>query len=149
MALGVCLSVCQKNWSIWPFSSFGPVLSSGFSWLLQQPCMQIHSQHHPVISSKETVNFSQQTGFIWTGCDSWVCGTYPTDFLMSLQHVSIFPLFRNTCQQVPREISSSTGSLLLSSWAAVIGSDQAELYAFAWERNLYCIVSVLFQSWFN
>lgn len=94
---------------------------------------------------KETAH-NKQVSEPWIGCDTWVCGTYPTDILMSLQHVSIFPLFRTTCQQVPRKISSSTGSFLLSSWAAVIGSDQAELCAFAWERGTF---TVSFQYYFR
>lgn len=99
--------------------------------------------HQPPKKTVNFVNFSQQTGFraligMWLLC-LW-------HLPHRLQRVSIFPLFRTTCQQVPRGISSSTGSLLLSSWAAVIGSDQAELYAFAWERGTF---PAFFQYYFR
>lgn len=75
--------------------------------------------------------------------NSWVCDTYHTDILMSLQCISFFPIVQsNMPASAQRVISSSTGSFLLSSWAPIIRSDQPELCSFERERNHYCVVSV-------
>lgn len=140
------LSFCllEKKKSIYLFSGrLWAVVSYGCS--NSPACRSTLSITQPSAPQKtvDFVNFSQQTGFralngMWLLC-LW-------HLPHRLQHVSIFPLFRTPCQQVPRGISSSTGSLLLSSWAAVIGSDQAELYAFAWERGTF---PAFFQYYFR